>query len=208
MAMTYNKMSVWQTESGISLLEMVISVLVLMIIMLASTKVIGHQSVMKNRNTSRFQAMEIANNMMEQVKTKGWWDENTRTLGDQNGHLSVPANSTNRVLFGPDLPGEGDKTLYDDIDDFDGLIEQPPRDENDVPIMDLRKFKVIVDVSYVEFPLIESGDDYIIDPLGVGVETDFKRVRINVYWNEDRENIELRRVFMNFGRNPVGQFGQ
>jgi MSHA pilin protein MshD len=44
-------------------------------------------------------------------------------------------------------PGTGARELYDDVQDYDGLVDNGARDINDNPIAGLEQYTVTVDVS-------------------------------------------------------------
>ncbi len=86
-------------------------------------------------------AAQLANSMMEEIRTRKW-DEKTP---DEGGKAAEPYS-----VIGTD-PSETTRPTYNDIDDYDHISNQsPPHDALDQPIPEFSGYTRSVDVEYVD----------------------------------------------------------
>ena len=126
-------------QAGTTLIELVIAIV---IIAIAAAAVLGALSTSIGQSADpmvRHQAVAIAEAYLEEIALK--------SFDDPDG-----------------TDGEASRDLYDDIDDYDGLVDNGARNQFDVALPDLDDYTVSVDVtSSSALPGIASTDLYRID---------------------------------------------
>lgn len=130
------------TKSGLTLVEVMIAVGIIMIVVFPLVSAISHHLKATTNLSNSDRATHLAQELMEEIKQKKW-DE--LSLGGKN----LPPYTTTSPVGVNTGETFGNKLTYDDIDDYDGLVEQPPRDINNNPILDARDFTRSVMVRYV-----------------------------------------------------------
>jgi MSHA pilin protein MshD len=125
-------------QAGTTLIELVIAIVIISIaastvLMALSTNVASSADPMV-----RHQAVAIAEAYLEEIALKSFVD--------------------------PDgVDGEGSRDLYDDVDDYDGLVDNGARNQFDTAIADLSDYTVSVAVTASSaLPSIASTDLYLI----------------------------------------------
>ena len=125
-------------QSGTTLIELVIAIVIISIaastiLMAISTSVASSADPM-----IRHQAVAIAEAYLEEIALKSFVD--------------------------PDgVDGEASRDLYDDVDDYDGLVDNGARNQFDAAIADLSNYTVSVAVTASSaLPSIASTDLYLI----------------------------------------------
>lgn len=156
-------------SGGFTLIEILLSlaILVLAIPILASLFPWGMKQPAEARERS--QAVFLAQELLEEVLAKKW-DENATPPGKTN----VPST------IGLDA-GEiaSDRTTYDDLDDYDNVVDNPMHDSQGTTLADFPLFWSQVQVNYV------GSDKSALDldtALSLGAGTDFKKVEVTVNW--------------------------
>ena len=99
-----------------------------------------------NKNTEQIQtATDLSQELMEEIRMRRW-DENTPFPRS----TYITASST---TLGPEA-GETDKTLFDDIDDFNGWTESAVKDPMNNAVAAFAGFSRSVTVGYVDSSLV------------------------------------------------------
>ena len=112
----------YKDQRGVTLVELVISIVVISI---AAVILIQTLSMTYERSADpmvRHQAVAIAEAYLEEIQL--------RDFNDPDG-----------------IDGEGARAAFDDVDDYDGLVDVGARDQFGVPIADLDDYTVSVSVS-------------------------------------------------------------
>ncbi len=129
-------------NKGFTLVELILIIVVVGIAMppLALMFYEGMQRSADTNLTST--AAQLANSMMEEIKTRKW-DEKT----PDEGGKAEPS-----LILGPDSDGPSEtRPTYDDIDDYAEISNQsPPHDALDQPIPEFSGYTRSVEVEYVE----------------------------------------------------------
>ena len=133
-------MALMRDTRGFTLIEMNLAVIIVgvMAAVLVSLYSVSSKAFVEIRVKNKANSLAIA--AMEDIKCRKW-DE------------TEPAGTKSAI--GRD-PGEtaGDKTTFDDIDDFNGYSESPPRYQDGTPMPGLDGFSMTVDtVCYVDTAL-------------------------------------------------------
>lgn len=126
------------TQSGVTLIELVIAIV---IISIAATTILGTFATTVGNSVDpmiRHQAIAIAEAYLEEIALK--------SFADPDG-----------------VDGEASRDLYDDVDDYDGLVDNGARDQFDAAIADLSNYTVSVSVTGSNaLPGITSTDLFLI----------------------------------------------
>lgn len=119
----------------------------------------------------------LSQRMLEEIRLRRW-DENTPTPA---------AFTSKRNAVGAD-PGEtaSDKRTFNDIDDFNGWAESPPKDPVMNPLAGFENYSTSVTVRYVDAGTLASTVS----------RTDFKRVTV-CSWRAKRKSICLDTIATN-----------
>lgn len=158
------------------MIELMMAVAIILVIIVPLTRVLfkSMQGAMSFGDANK--AVQLAQDLMEEIKQKKW-DETEPTGGGQTPGPPYSAIGRDAGETNPDTTGaNGAKLTWDDIDDYNGLIEVPPRDISNNIIPNSQKFFRQVTVQYVNVP--DSGN---ITVLGAGT-TDYKQIIVTVDW--------------------------
>ncbi|MDD5492643.1 MAG: prepilin-type N-terminal cleavage/methylation domain-containing protein [bacterium] len=167
-----------KNKNGMTMVELMMAVAIILVVVVPLTKVLlnSMQGAMSFGDANK--AVQLAQDLMEEIKQKKW-DENEPAGGGQTpvGSYSAQPLGRDGVETNPDTNGDnGAKLTWDDIDDYNGLIETPPRDINNNIVPNAQKFTRRVTVQYVNVP-----NGGAITVLGAGT-TDYKQIIVNVDW--------------------------
>ena len=132
-------MSTWKSQVGVTLVELLLSIV---IVAIAASAVLG---VLSTTNASsadpmlRHQAASIAEAYLEEILLK--------SFADPDG-----------------IDGEAARADFDDVDDYDGLLDSGARDQFGNPIAALSDYSVSVAVSSsAALPAIPAADVLLVD---------------------------------------------
>ncbi|GBE14902.1 hypothetical protein BMS3Abin14_00955 [bacterium BMS3Abin14] len=170
-------------SAGFTLVEMVLSLAILAVAIpvLASLFAGGLRQPQWAREQTR--ALFLAQGLMEEIVTHKWDEAATPP-----GHTNVPS------AIGLDA-GEaaGDRSTWDDIDDYDGLTDNPMHDAVGTTLTGFAGFWSQTRVDYVASD--QAAPDFET-ALGKGAGTDFKLINVTVNWPDG--NVSLTAVRGNF----------
>ena len=107
-------------QRGVTLIELVISLVIIGVGLASIILAFGTAGVAAARPDRTVQAVAIAEAYLEEISLQPFVD--------------------------PDGVTEGSRDLFDDIFDYHGLSESPPRDQDDVPLPGLAPYQVDVSV--------------------------------------------------------------
>jgi prepilin-type N-terminal cleavage/methylation domain-containing protein len=93
-------------SGAFTLVEVVISVVIVGLLLAASLQTVGLSRIMQYRVTERVRASEMARAMLAEITQQAYVDPGATPL------------------FGPE-PGET-RSMFDDVDDYNGYVESPP----------------------------------------------------------------------------------
>lgn len=98
------------SRSGIALIEAVVSLLVVSLLLVAALHTVGASTLGQRWNSDRLRGLHLASDLMAEVLSKQY------------------ANS-GELLFGPSAAeSSAGRGAFDDVDDYSGLSESPPKD--------------------------------------------------------------------------------
>jgi len=126
----------YRPQAGVTLVELVVSIVVVAI---AISSVLGVFAATSTRSASamvRNQATAIASAYLEEIESKSF----------------------------DVLPGTGSRQNFDDVRDYDGLADNGARDQNDTAIAGLTQYQVnVAIVADNSLPAVTAGDALRID---------------------------------------------
>lgn len=158
-------------DKGFTLIELVMIIVLLGIIMpgvmLYFIQGVKGSAAAQRRTTAIF----LAEGLMEEIKSKSW-DEVTTIDSDCSNASSSP--------LGPD--GGESRATYDDIDDFNGISNTPPKDSQDGDMNNYAGFTQQATVSYVAAADLNAP---------VGGPTCYKRISVSITDNSSGETTGL-----------------
>lgn len=189
---------------GITLIEVMITTAILCAALLPLVSLFMHGTRGTVNIAKANIAMELARELMDEIKGKQWDEWNAKDRRHQE--KAVPKDWRSRV--GPDDKDddpEKSKRDFDDIDDYDGWEEDPPQNIegtrydgqgtyiDGTKLPDYTEYKRQVKVRYVEGSLNEPD---VLEELGKGAAegsaTNGKQVTVIVSWGGKKK--ENRRV--------------
>jgi MSHA pilin protein MshD len=166
-------------EKGMTLLEVILMILVLSV-GLTGVLVYFVQGV---RNSSNSQIATVANvlaqDLMEEIRSK-CWDETSTTLAPCGGAVTAST-------IGAD--GGEARASYDDVDDFNGLSNTPPRDSqgNAMPAA-FNDYTRSSSVCYVASSDLNTC---------AGGTSNYKKITVTVSWGSVGDQVQLVGVATN-----------
>ena len=105
---------------GFTLIELIVAMVVISVALVGVMSVINYTTLHSADPVLRHQAIAIAEAYMEEITLKNFVD--------------------------PDIDGEGNRALYDDVDDYNGLSDSGAHDQNGNAISGLENYSVSVSV--------------------------------------------------------------
>ncbi len=184
MLLRFNKIK--KDARGVTLVELMLALAIILLVIAPLVKALyqGMKGSVRFGDTNK--AIQLAQELTEEIKQKKW-DETTPIGG---GATTTPS------AIGID-GGEtaGNKTTYDDIDDYNGLVEHPPKDINNVEIPNTSHFTRWVAVQYVNIPMANSPAVNLVQ--AVAGPTDYKLVTVTVTWDGYTTPVVLKTVVAN-----------
>jgi len=133
---------------GFTLIELIVAMVVISVALVGVMSVINLTVLHSADPVLRQQSIAIAESYMEEISLKNYTD--------------------------PDTDGEGNRALFDDVDDYDGLNDHGARDQNGHAISGLEKYEVSVSVvpqSYGPVGMVVSGLKIDVNVTNLGGES-------------------------------------
>jgi len=176
-----------KNKKGVTLVELMITVTLILLGLIPLLKMFISAVTGTQMTGSATVADNIAKQMLAEISQKKW-DEHCTVKGE---YISLTSASD---PLGTDAGEDAnDKTTFDDIDDYKGWEEIPPRDLSNKPIPGYEGYQLKVDVIYVTDPTtgVTSSTS----------KTDFKQVTVTVSWQKtgaaNRYSVKRSKIFYN-----------
>jgi MSHA pilin protein MshD len=129
---------------GFTLIELVVLIVVLGVALTGVTMVINHVVQHSPEALVQTRAMELAQTYLEEILQKRY-DENT----GQGGMPRCDSTDTNAKACSNTLgPDSETRSQFDDVDDYNGINDQPPVTATGTPVSNYDSYRVQVSVSY------------------------------------------------------------
>jgi len=129
---------------GFLLVEVAVAYLILTVALIALLPVFV-LAIKAGKSTEQLQtATYLSQELMEEIRMRKW-DQNSTS---SPSHVTAPSTT-----LGPDA-GETDKTKFNDIGDFSGLTENPPKDPLNNPLTAFSAYTRTVTVNYVDSNMV------------------------------------------------------
>jgi hypothetical protein len=129
-----------------AMVEAVLSLVVVSVMLVAALRTVGASKVGQARSTDALTGLNLAQDLMSEICDKAY------------------SEPTELTLFGPEATEViGGRTTYDDVDDYNGFSQSPPRDRANSVLNNLGAWGRSVDVAWVnpanlsQTVLVESG---------------------------------------------------
>lgn len=153
-------------QHGFTLIELVVTMLIISIAALGVLYSLGLGLRHQSDSLWQAKAVALAQSYMEEILARRY-DEHSPPGGPP------PCSTTTTACSPFGAFGDGEpRAEFDDVDDYDGLIEQPPRDVYGNPRSDYDSYRVTVSVAYADAAQIAS--------FGLDTGTDAKVVTVTV----------------------------
>ena len=161
-AQKYSIKSVLNNNRGFTLIEIVITIVLLGAMMAGMTVMFAKNVENSHRPYLRQRALAVANAFMEEIQRKRW-DENTPIGGGcvltGTGHCTTPG-AIAEAGMGTE---EGARADYDDVDDYDAITNQtPPQDSTGAAMPGYTGFSVSVTVTQPAWNGVPAADVKLI----------------------------------------------
>lgn len=132
-------------QAGVSLIELIVT-MVIMAIVLTGIAVVFFAVVKKTPEpVINTRAAELGQTYLDEILTKRY-DEHTGQGGIPRCNSTDPGSKPCSTTLGPD-PGET-RATYDDVDDYNGLDESPPRGAQGAILPGYAGYRVRISVVY------------------------------------------------------------
>lgn len=170
-------------SAGFTLIEILLALAILVVAIPIIATLFPWGLRQSAESVDQTRAVFLAQELIEEAITRKW-DENATPPGKTNSPSTIGVDA-----------GEvaGDRTTFDDLDDFDNFVDNPMHDATGSTLVGFEGFWAQVDVNYV------GSDKAALDLetlLGAGAGTDFKRIDVTVSWNDG--SVSLTAVRGNF----------
>ncbi len=151
----------YRDQRGVTLIDLIITIIILAIAVPPMVGVFITSTRNSTFGVTMARANHLASNLFEEIRSKRW-DENTGAAS---------------ATLGPDT-GET-RATYDDVDDFHGLNDAPPKDSLGGTMSGSTGFRQQVSVCYVASTNLNAC-------LGAGLTSNYKKVIVTVTDPEGR----------------------
>ena len=152
----------YRDQRGVTLIDLIITIIILAIAVPPMVGVFITSTRNSTFGVSMARANHLASNLLEEIRSKRW-DENTGAAS---------------VTLGPDT-GET-RATYDDVDDFHGLNETPPKDSQGVTMGGSTGFRQQVWVCYVASTAVAT------PCIGSGTTSNYKHITVKITDPQER----------------------
>ncbi len=117
---------------GFTLVEAVISIVLVGVLLVAAINTLGATAVSKRNIEHQARGYTLAQDLMAEILSQAYEE---------------PVDT---VTFGRESESGGDRTDWDDIDDYDGWSATPPEDKDGVPLDGYGQWTRSVEVAFVK----------------------------------------------------------
>ena len=158
--------------SGFSLVETVISVLLVSVLFTAAINTYGAAKVSHTKAAEQVRGQVLAAGLMNEIMDVAYDDP------DQTPIFGIEAS---------EMAGSTTRANFDDVDDFQTYTDDPISDRNGTIVPSLSGWKRTINVVYVAPATQDTGEVVFA---AVGSDQGFKKVTVTVYYN-NRQTAQL-----------------
>ena len=142
--------------SGFTLVEAAISIILVGVLLVAAINTLGATAVSKRNIEHQARGYTLAQDLMAEILSQAYEE---------------PVDT---VTFGRESESGGDRTDWDDIDDYEGWSATPPEDKDGVPLDGYDQWTRSVEIAFVQTASLNNE---------VGVNTGVKRITVTASFN-------------------------
>ena len=148
---------------GMSLVEAVISMGIVSVMMVAALQMVGASAQTRQAHASQRRAPALARDLMAEILPNAYCEpDDTPVFGPETGETG------------------GDRTAFDDVDDYDGWSSQPPQSKDATSMANLAGWRRDVVVEYVDPGNVSNVS---------GTNTGLKRITVTVTDPQGRQTV-------------------
>jgi Tfp pilus assembly protein PilV len=122
------------TRSGLALVEMVISIVLVSVMLVAALNMVGASKLGQRKLHERLSGQQLAQDLMAEILSQDYAD---------------PEDGVDSFGLSSDESAAGDRSLFDDVDDYDGWSATPPELQDGTVMSDLDGWTRTVRVEWV-----------------------------------------------------------
>lgn len=191
-------MKMREVQTGLTLIEMVITIVILAIALAAISAMLSSGVGRSSDTTLEIRSVALAQSYLDEILSKRF-DESSHPRG------IPPCRSDCTIFtnFGPDS-GEGGRADYDDVDDYHGLDEgqdplNPLQDSTGAERTGYENFRVRVSVRYMDIAASGTEENLAVAANDLDDDEDAKVITVRVnYLNSGAEGIAYSAYKTNF----------
>ena len=158
--------TVFRSQSGVTLVELVVTIVILGIAIVPLTMTLSFSASHSADSMIEVKVIELGQAYIEEILSKRY-DENSAQGG-------APPCSSSGVACGTIGAESGEtRPLFDDVDDYHGVDDQPPLDSLGSARLGYDRFRVEVEVSY--------SDASEVAAYGLDSTVDAKKILVRVH---------------------------
>ena len=133
---------------GLTLVEMAISIVLVSVMLVAALSAVGAAEVGKRKVNDRRRGYQLAQELMAEILQQQYADGSV--LEYLKTEILADGKKVDQTL-GPETGEDtGDRSLFDDIDDYQGWLASPPQERDGTELDDLSGWQRKVTVNYVK----------------------------------------------------------
>jgi type II secretory pathway pseudopilin PulG len=120
---------------GLSIIEATLSTVIVGLMLLAALRAVGAARMGENQQIHRQQGLNLAQQLMNEILRQ---------------HYDDPQYGSGSIGLDGDESGIGDRSLYDDVDDYDGWSASPPQQRDGTILDGMENWAREVEVDWVQ----------------------------------------------------------
>jgi len=123
------------SRRGLTMVEAVISMLVVGVMLVAALKTVGAARLTERKTGERGRGVLLAEGLMSEILEQSYAD---------------PESGVGSFGLGVDELGDGSRLLWEDVDDYDGWSATPPEEKDGTPLSGFDGWSRSVEVRWVD----------------------------------------------------------
>ncbi len=132
---SYCKTGKYLNRSGFTLIEAVLSTIIVGAMLVAALNTVGASRLSQYKTSQRSRGQLLAQMLIAEILQQSYGDPDS---GQDSFGLEI------------DETGDGSRSLWDDVDDYDGWSESPPKYKDGTEMSDLQSWQRSVQVKWID----------------------------------------------------------